>query len=241
MRSPLAPSTWTVAPMRGQRDRHVRRVGGDAVLGVAEDRVVAVLALARGAAGAGAALVAGLRDVLEVAAARALEQVAADGGEVAQLAGGAGEQRLARARGSARGRAGARRGRCCGPRRRCAAPPSAVSSIASWGRRETSTSRCGSATPSFIRSTRFVPPPRKVAPLGGGLDRGGRVARPARRRTPSRDACPRSRRRCSGTRRSGRGCRSCARGSRRASSVGALRARASAIIPTAEHSWPGVQ
>ena len=72
-----------------------RRMRGDAVLRVAEDRVVAVLALARGAAGAGAALVAGLRDVLEVAAARALEQVAADGREVAQLARGAGEQRLA--------------------------------------------------------------------------------------------------------------------------------------------------
>ena len=32
----------------------------------------------------------------------------------------------------------------------------------SYGRRVTSTSRSGVATPSFIRSTRFVPPPRKT-------------------------------------------------------------------------------
>ena len=50
-------------------------------------------------------------------------------------------------------------------------PPSGSGSIRSDGRRVTSTSSSGVATPSFIRSTRFVPPPRNGA---GG--RGGRVA-----------------------------------------------------------------
>jgi hypothetical protein len=65
-----------------------------ASLGVAEDREVAVLALDRRAAGARPALVARLRDVLEVGAARALQQVAGDRGEVAQLPGRARQQRL---------------------------------------------------------------------------------------------------------------------------------------------------
>ncbi len=82
----------------GQRHRHVRGVGGDALVGVAEHRVVPVHALQRAAAGAWLALVAGLGDVLEVRAAGALQQVAAGGGGVAQLPGGAGQQRLGQRR-----------------------------------------------------------------------------------------------------------------------------------------------
>jgi hypothetical protein len=47
----------------------------------------------RAAAAARPALVAGLRGVVEVGAARTLQQVAGGGGAVAQLAGGAGQQR----------------------------------------------------------------------------------------------------------------------------------------------------
>src|SRR5207237_10340159 len=67
------------------RHGHVGRVGGHARIRVADDREVAVVALDGGTAGARLALVARLGHVLEVRAARALEQVAADGREVAQL------------------------------------------------------------------------------------------------------------------------------------------------------------
>ena len=77
---------------RGHGDGHVGRVDGDAVLGGAEDGVVADVAADGRAAGAGGALVAGGGDVLEVDAAGALQQVARGGGEVAQLAGGGGKQ-----------------------------------------------------------------------------------------------------------------------------------------------------
>jgi hypothetical protein len=80
---------------RAHGDRHVGGVGGDAPVAGAEHRVDAVEPLQRGAAGAGLALVAGLGDVVEVVAARPLQQVAAGGGLVAELAGGAGEQRAA--------------------------------------------------------------------------------------------------------------------------------------------------
>src|SRR6185503_15102452 len=64
---------------RGQRDGHVGGVRRDARCRMPEDREVAVVALARRAATRippALALVAWLRDVLEVGAARALEQVA---------------------------------------------------------------------------------------------------------------------------------------------------------------------
>lgn len=79
---------------RGERDGHVRGVGGDAVRGVPEHRVVPVHALTGAATTAGRPLVAGFGDVLEVGAAGALEQVATRGGRVAQLARGAREQGL---------------------------------------------------------------------------------------------------------------------------------------------------
>jgi hypothetical protein len=76
-------------------------VGGDAVFARAEDRVHAVDAVDRRAAAARRAFVARRARVVEVQAARSLQQVAAGRGHVAQLrrsAGedGAGEQRIAR-------------------------------------------------------------------------------------------------------------------------------------------------
>ncbi len=70
-----------------------------------QDREFAVIAFPRGAAAARHPLVAGLGDVLEVDAARALQQVPAGGGQVAQLARsaseqGLGEQGIARANGA---------------------------------------------------------------------------------------------------------------------------------------------
>jgi hypothetical protein len=72
---------------------HVARVRGDAGLAGADDRVLAADAADGAAAAAGLALVAGLVGVVEVGAARALQQVAGGGRLVAQLARGAGQQR----------------------------------------------------------------------------------------------------------------------------------------------------
>ncbi len=78
---------------RGERDAHVRRMRRDTARGPAENRVVAVEAVDRIAAGAGRALVAARGVVVEIDAARALQDVAADGGHVADLAGRARENR----------------------------------------------------------------------------------------------------------------------------------------------------
>ena len=84
---------------RGERNRHVRRMNGDAAFARAENGVDAVLAFERGAARAGLALVAGgERGVVKVMAARSLQEVAAHRGHVAQLRRGAGEERLGKQR-----------------------------------------------------------------------------------------------------------------------------------------------
>ncbi len=83
---------------RGQRHAHVGRVGRDAVVAPAEDRVVVVLALDRGAAAAGNPLVARPRGVGEVAAPGALQQVPADGRHVAELPGRTRQHRLGQRR-----------------------------------------------------------------------------------------------------------------------------------------------
>jgi pantothenate kinase len=70
----------------GQSNRHVRGMRGDARLRGAQDGQFAVIALAGRAAAARLTLVAGLGNVLEVDAARALQQVPTGGGQVAQLA-----------------------------------------------------------------------------------------------------------------------------------------------------------
>ncbi len=95
---PLGAVQLDPGVQRGQRHRHVRGMGGDAVRGMAEDGVIAVHPLPRPAAAARHPLVAGLGQVLEVRAAGALEQVAAGRGRVAQLPGGAREQRLGQRR-----------------------------------------------------------------------------------------------------------------------------------------------
>ena len=113
-RSPPGPVDLDDGLERRQRHAHVGRVGGDAVLAGAEDRVDAVDAAdAPGSRVPGLALVAGRGGVVEVVAARALQQVAAVGRHVAQLRRGAGqdrpgEQRVALARPARR-----RRRRCC--------------------------------------------------------------------------------------------------------------------------------
>src|SRR5713226_548868 len=66
----------------------------DTCLRCPEDSALALIALTRGAAAARYPLVAWLGDVLEVDAARALKQVPASRGEVAELARGTREQRL---------------------------------------------------------------------------------------------------------------------------------------------------
>jgi hypothetical protein len=75
----------------GERHAHVRRVGGDAVFAGAEDGVDAVDAADRAAAGAGVALVAGRRGVVEIVAAGPLQEVSAGRGGVPELRRGAGE------------------------------------------------------------------------------------------------------------------------------------------------------
>ena len=77
-----------------QRDGQVGGMAGDAVIARPEDREHAVLALDRGAAGAGSPLVAGETGVAEIAASCALQQVPADCAHVADLRRGGGEQRL---------------------------------------------------------------------------------------------------------------------------------------------------
>src|SRR6266849_1820091 len=67
---------------------------GDTCLRCPKDSAIALIALPRGAAAAWHTLVARLGDVLEVDAARALQQVPTSSGEIAQLARGACEQRL---------------------------------------------------------------------------------------------------------------------------------------------------
>jgi hypothetical protein len=73
--------------------RHVARVGRDAGLALADDGMLARVAADGRTAAARIALVAGLVGVVEVGAAGALQQVAGGGRLVAQLAGGARQQR----------------------------------------------------------------------------------------------------------------------------------------------------
>src|SRR5260221_3492884 len=78
----------------GQCDGHVRRMRRDARLRCAQDGQGAVIASARGTATARHALIAWLGDILEVDAARALQQIPPGRRQVAQLARGSREQRL---------------------------------------------------------------------------------------------------------------------------------------------------
>ena len=80
---------------RGHGHAHVARMRRDTVLALAEDGMDAVESLDGATPTAGFALVALRKSrVVEIIAARALEQVAADGRHVAQLRTGPGEKRL---------------------------------------------------------------------------------------------------------------------------------------------------
>jgi len=81
-------------PERHQRHRHVRWMRGDAGVASAQDRVDPVDSTDRGTTRARVALVACGRRVIEVRAARTLQQIAANGRLVSQLTRCAGEQRL---------------------------------------------------------------------------------------------------------------------------------------------------
>ena len=79
---------------RDQRHAEIGRMGRDAALAPAQDGVQPVVAAAGVAAGAGVAFVAGAGGVVEISAARPLQEIAADGRGVAKLRGGSGQQRL---------------------------------------------------------------------------------------------------------------------------------------------------
>ena len=120
----------------------------------------------------GTPLVARQVGVVEVGAARALQQVAGGGGLVAQLARTRRPAARATARRSrARTRASAARSvlRTSAPIRR---PPSGVGSIRFSARSLTSIRCAGVSICSFIRSSRLVPPAMNLAP--GYARRGGR-------------------------------------------------------------------
>ena len=164
---------------RGEGDGHVR---GWVAMHASEPPSTARLRwspVRRRASRARLPLVARLGDVLEVGAPGALQQVPADRRHVPQLTGGPGEQRLCQQRVASADSPGRRRGRCCGT----AAPMRSRRRPARrrWpsGSPLTSTSIVGRATPSFIRSTRFVPPARNTAP---GVD--ATAPRPRRDRRP---------------------------------------------------------
>jgi len=77
-----------------QRHAEIGRVGRDTVVAPAEHRVKTVVATAGIAARSGRTFVAGAGRVVEIAATGPLQQIAAEGGRIAQLGGSAGEQRL---------------------------------------------------------------------------------------------------------------------------------------------------
>ena len=139
-------------------------MGGDA--GVARRRSTASWRLKppmRRAAAAGLALVAGLGGVVEIRAARALQQVAGRGRLVAQLAGGAGEQRP---RQHAVVAPHARVGREVGvAHQRADAQAALRRRLDRVERQAVDVDRCaGVSICSFIRSRRLVPPAMNFAP-----------------------------------------------------------------------------
>ena len=79
---------------RVERIRHVAGIGRDTVLAPAENRVHAVESFARAATAARLAFIARHRGVVEILAARALQEIAAVRGHVAELPRGAGHDRL---------------------------------------------------------------------------------------------------------------------------------------------------
>ena len=142
---------------RGERDAHVGGMRRNAMLARAQDRVHAVDAVDRGAAGARLALVARRGGVVEVQAARALQQIAAVGRHVAQLRRRAGEDRIGEQRIA---RLDLRVvGDVAVGHQRAEPQPAVLGLLDRVERQSVMSMRCdGRATFSFIRSMRLVPP-----------------------------------------------------------------------------------
>lgn len=90
----VAGDRFDASVERRHRDGHVGGMNGGAIRAGAEDAEAALEAAECRASGAGLALVAGHGRVVEIRAARALEQIAGGGGLVAQLARRAGQKGL---------------------------------------------------------------------------------------------------------------------------------------------------
>src|SRR5262245_27062301 len=87
---------------RDRMDAESGRMCREATLAPSQDGGQPVVAAACVAARAGIAFVAGARRVVEIGAARPLQEIAADGGSIAQLPRGSGQQRLGDRRKAAR-------------------------------------------------------------------------------------------------------------------------------------------
>ncbi len=199
-----------------QRDRHVGRVGRDAGRAPAEDGELAVAAGNGGAAGAGLALVAGEGGVAEVQAAGALEQVAADGAEIAYLRRGGGEQRVRDG-----GPAAANRRVCgdCGHGGECGHAERAMLDGDLWSGRDVEAAQVVGVDDAVAQELDHVGAAGDdhAVRRAGLADGEGVHLSLARCRARARRADRRRRarrRRCWGRRRSGRDCRSSTRGSR---------------------------
>ena len=105
---------------RDQRHAEIRRMCRDAALTPPQYGVKPVLAAAGVTARTGIALIAGAGDVVEVSAARSLQEIAADRGGVAKLRGRSGQKRLGDRRKAPGKSLGRERGPRCGPARRSA-------------------------------------------------------------------------------------------------------------------------
>ena len=219
-RSPRGPVTWTVASSTASATHMSDGCTAMQALARAEDRVHAVEAADRRAARARLAFVAGRRDVVEVGAARALQEVAADRRHVAQLLRGAGQQRARQHRIALLDQRVIGQDRSCARARRCAARRRRSPRPVSSGSLEMSISLAGRSTSIFIRSTRLVPPATNFAPGLAAIWRTASATLAARAywkpimTAPSPAGSPR---RCWDRRRTGRCCRSSARGFRRRS------------------------
>ena len=163
---------------------------------VPEDREVAVLACrAPGSRRPGSRLLHGFVDVLEVAAARALQQVPADRRDVAQLPRRAREQRLRRPRVALAHARVRRRGRCCARRRRSAGRRPAARSISASAAARTSTSSAGVGDAELhqVDEVRAAGRGTRARRAAASARRRPPRRRRARRRTASLRAPPRSR------------------------------------------------
>ncbi len=149
---------------RAHRNRHVGRMRGDAMIARAEDRMIAGEAAQGRASRARLALVARRCRVVEIIAARALEQIAARGRLIPELRRGSRKQRprqygIVGAQAGIGGQIAVR-----APSAPMDSPPASVGAMSDKFRRLISTSFCGVSISSFIRSSRLVPPAMNFVP-----------------------------------------------------------------------------